>query len=241
MSSRPSAFDALMSGARAAAAKKKSQSQPQSSSPKKRKTLDSNSNLNPNPLKTIDSNITSSLSSEPANDTESVDVKDSVEAQEPATQELGNGGSAGSEVVPAAKKVRLVGSQEKIAELKKNVPLLKKKPGSFDPSLVACWEKGEPVPFLFLSLALDMIADETGRIVITDIVCNMLRTVIHTTPDDLVPVVYLSANRIAPAHEGLELGIGDASIIKALAEACGRTEAQIKNQYKVIIMGLFLF
>lgn len=83
-----------------------------------------------------------------------------------------------------------------------------------------------------------MIAEESGRIVITDIVCNLMRTVIHATPEDLVPVVYLSANRIAPAHEGLELGIGDASIIKALAEACGRTESQIKNQYKVI--GLFL-
>ncbi|RVW54203.1 DNA ligase 1 [Vitis vinifera] len=60
----------------------------------------------------------------------------------------------------------------------------------------------------------------------------MLRTVMHATPDDLVAVVYLSANRIAPAHEGLELGIGDASIIKALAEACGRKEEQIKSQYK---------
>lgn len=73
----------------------------------------------------------------------------------------------------------------------------------------------------------------------TDIVCNLLRTVIQSTPEDLVPVVYLSANRIAPAHEGLELGIGDASIIKALAEACGRTEQQIKIQYKVFCLFQF--
>lgn len=53
-----------------------------------------------------------------------------------------------------------------------------------------------------------------------------------TTPDDLVATVYLLANKIAPAHEGLELGIGDASIIKALSEAFGRTEAQVKKQYK---------
>ena len=66
------------------------------------------------------------------------------------------------------------------------------------------------------------------------IVCNMLRTVIQTSPDYLVLVVYLLANRIAPAHEGLELGIGDASIIIALDEACGCNEAQIRKQYKVM-------
>ena len=86
---------------------------------------------------------------------------------------------------------------------------------------------------MFLCLAFDLISNETGRIVITDIVCNMLRTVIDTTSDDLVATVYLAANKVAPAHEGLELGIGDASIIKALAEACGRTESQVKSQYKV--------
>ncbi|CAL5201958.1 unnamed protein product [Lathyrus oleraceus] len=79
-----------------------------------------------------------------------------------------------------------------------------------------------------------MIDAESGRIVMTDIVYNLLRTVIHVAPEDLVSVVYLSANRIAPAHAGLELGIGDASIIKALAEAYGRTEKQIENQYKEI-------
>ncbi|KAJ0078298.1 hypothetical protein Patl1_36947 [Pistacia atlantica] len=50
-----------------------------------------------------------------------------------------------------------------------------------------------------------MISNETGQIVITNIVCNMLRTVMDTTPEDLVAVVYLVANKIAPAHVGLIL------------------------------------
>ena len=54
-----------------------------------------------------------------------------------------------------------------------------------------------------------------------------------TSPEDLLPVVYLVANRIAPPHEGVEMGIGDATIIKALAEATGRKEAQVKSEYKV--------
>ena len=52
--------------------------------------------------------------------------------------------------------------------------------------------------------------------------------------DDLVPVVYLLANWIAPAHEGLELGTGNASVIKVLDETCGCNEAQIRKQYKVM-------
>lgn len=124
-------------------------------------------------------------------------------------------------------------ASERVAELKSKIPLLKNKAAEFDPKKVAFWGEGERVPFIFLCLAFDLISNETGRIVITDIVCNALRIVMNTTPDDLLAAVYLLANRIAPAHEGLELGIGDASIIKALAEACGRTEVQIKKQYKV--------
>lgn len=40
------------------------------------------------------------------------------------------------------------------------------------------------------------------------------RAVIATTPSDLLPMVYLCTNRVAPAHEGVELGIGDATLIK---------------------------
>lgn len=78
-----------------------------------------------------------------------------------------------------------------------------------------------------------VISDESGRLAMTNILCNVFRTVIVTTPKDLLAVVTLSANRIAPAHEGVELGIGDASIIKVLTEAYGRKDDQIKAQMKV--------
>lgn len=124
------------------------------------------------------------------------------------------------------KKPRVIDVDESIVQLRN-------KPVKFDPKTAAYWGEGERVPFLFLVRVFDEISKESGRILITEMVCNMLRTVISTTPDDLVAVVYLLANRIAPAHEGLELGIGDAAIIKALAEACGAKEAHIKKQYKV--------
>ena len=35
-----------------------------------------------------------------------------------------------------------------------------------------------------------------------------------TTPEDLLPTVYLCTNQVAPSHEGIELGIGDATLVK---------------------------
>ncbi|KAK5846948.1 DNA ligase 1 [Gossypium arboreum] len=217
MSTRPSAFDALMSNARRLAGKKSSSS---SSPTKKRKSPDSSPTQNPNPPKTVgstevkhDPEVSSDGIGKPINDSPKPDLDEAKKT-------------------PDSKKVKVGSTSERNAEMKGKIGLLKKKPADFDPNMVACWEKGERVPFLFLSLAFDLISNETGRIVITDIVCNMFRTVIATTPDDLVATVYLAANKVAPAHEGLELGIGDASIIKALAEACGRTESQVKSQYK---------
>ncbi|CAL0329057.1 unnamed protein product [Lupinus luteus] len=164
MSKPPSAFDALMSGARAAAKKK-----PPNSTTSSRKKRKSPPPPTPAPASTLN----------PSSNSKTLDSQDSVKHE------------------PPQKKLRNVSnssSQEKNAELRKLAPLLKKKPSEFKPSSVATWEKGDPVPFLFLSLAFDMISKESGRIVITDIVCNLLRTVIYSTPEDLIPVVYLSAN-----------------------------------------------
>ncbi|XXG45927.1 hypothetical protein AAC387_Pa02g0886 [Persea americana] len=109
---------------------------------------------------------------------------------------------------------------------------LRKKPIEFNPHSAAFWKDGEPVPFLFLARALDLISRERGRIAMTDIQCNVFRTIMATTPQDLIAAVYLSVPAIAPSHEGVELGIGEASLIKVLAEAYGRNEEHIKNQNK---------
>lgn len=137
-------------------------------------------------------------------------------------------------LVNESKREELVVKKRKMITPDESIVEIKKKAANFDPRKAAYWGDGERVPFMFVVKAFDVISKESGRIVITEIVTNMLRTVIETTPEDLLPVVYLAANKIAAAHDGMELGIGDASVIKALAEACGAKEAHIKKQYKVI-------
>lgn len=224
-----------MSGARAAAKKK-----PVNSSPKKRKALDSldpppkpSSSLALESTPAVESQCGSSIANlDNHGGTHLVKSEDAADLEETKLRQ-DNGGSVGPKNGPFANKTCASSVQERTAKLKSSIPELKKKAKDFNSKNVACWKEGERVPFLFLCLGFDMISEESSRITITDIVCNMLRTVMDTTPDDLVATVYLLANKIAPAHEGLELGIGDASIIKALSEAFGRTEAQVKKQYKV--------
>lgn len=106
--------------------------------------------------------------------------------------------------------------------------------GSFDLGKIVTWTAGERVPFSFLADTFNAIGDESKRLVITSMLVNAFRAVLATTPEDLLPMVYLCTNRVGPAHEGLELGLGDATLIKALAEATGKKEATIKSDYDTI-------
>jgi DNA ligase-1 len=67
---------------------------------------------------------------------------------------------------------------------------------------------------------------------LTTLQINCFRAIISTTPEDLLPAVYLCTNRVAPAHYGIELGIGEGILFKALAAATGRTEQRIKDALK---------
>ncbi|KAG8371261.1 hypothetical protein BUALT_Bualt13G0069200 [Buddleja alternifolia] len=232
-SSRPSAFDVLM--------KKKTPSQspsvrPKESSPRKRKapleiTQIPNSNPNgsnsrsPNsdPIENAAEEVQVTVENSNSNPIGGAHVENSLEN---SVKETGLKSTDTNKGLAVVKKQKVkISPDESLVELKK-------KAANFDVKRAVYWGEGERVPFMFVVKGLDAISKESGRIAITEIVCNMLRTVIETTPDDLLPVVYLLANRIASAHDGLELGIGDASIIKALAEACGAKEAHIKKQYK---------
>lgn len=63
----------------------------------------------------------------------------------------------------------------------------------------------------------------------TQILSNFFRSVIVLSPNDLLCSVYLCLNKVAPAFEGLELGVAETNIMKAIAQTTGRTLDQIKR------------
>ncbi|XP_015114979.1 DNA ligase 1 [Diachasma alloeum] len=106
---------------------------------------------------------------------------------------------------------------------------------SYDPSAdkyhpidSACWKRGEKVPYIALTRTLELIEKTSARLKMVEILANFFRSVIVLTPDDLLASVYLCLNQLAPAYEGVELGIAETTLIKAIAQCTGRTMAQIK-------------
>ena len=86
------------------------------------------------------------------------------------------------------------------------------------------------MPYLDLSRTLAAVEETSGRLKIVELLANYFRSVMVLTPEDLLPSVYLCLNRLAPAYEGLELGVGETVIIRALAQATGRNAIQIKSE-----------
>ncbi|MPC75152.1 DNA ligase 1 [Portunus trituberculatus] len=84
------------------------------------------------------------------------------------------------------------------------------------------------MPYLALAKTLEAIEETSGRLKIVEILANFLRSVIVLSPDDFLFCVYLCLNKVAPAFEGLELRIGDTILIRAIAQASGRSPEKIK-------------
>jgi len=99
------------------------------------------------------------------------------------------------------------------------------------PRATASWQPGQSVPYSFLSDTFEKIEQTTKRLEIVRLLVECFRTILDTTPDDLLPAVYLCVNQVGPAHEGMELGIGDAILVKALANVSGSDVSKIKKQY----------
>lgn len=96
------------------------------------------------------------------------------------------------------------------------------------------WKDGKPVPYKFLADAFSKVEEISGRLQIQAILSDVFRNIIVSTPEDLVPAIYLCVNKLAPAHEGVELGIGESILLKALSQGTGKTVSALKTMYKEI-------
>ena len=103
--------------------------------------------------------------------------------------------------------------------------------GSFHPIKDATWKAGAPVPYRAICDVFEKIEATTKRLEIQEMLCNLFRSVIALTPDDLLATVYLACNSVAPGFENVELGIGEALLKKAIVQTTGTDLKFIQKSY----------
>jgi DNA ligase-1 len=96
------------------------------------------------------------------------------------------------------------------------------------------WKPGEPVPYAALCTTFSLIEMTTKRLIIAAHCSLFLRQVLRLTPDDLLPTILLMINKLAADFAGIELGIGESLIMKAIGETTGRSLQVIKQDQKEI-------
>ena len=96
------------------------------------------------------------------------------------------------------------------------------------------WKAGEPVPYAALCETFSLIEMTTKRLEISAHASLFLQQVLRLTPNDLLPTVLLMINKLAADYAGIELGIGESLIIKAISESTGRPLAVTKADHQKI-------
>ena len=101
------------------------------------------------------------------------------------------------------------------------------------------WKAGDPVPYAALCTTFSLVEMTTKRLEISAHCSLFLRQVLRLTPDDLLPTIQLMINKLAADYAGIELGIGESLIMKAIGESTGRNLAIIKaDQAEIGDLGL---
>ncbi|XP_065848576.1 DNA ligase 6 isoform X2 [Euphorbia lathyris] len=101
----------------------------------------------------------------------------------------------------------------------------------YKPIQHACWRIGEHAPYIHLARTFDLVEAEKGKIKATSMLCNMFRSLLALSPEDVLPAVYLCTNKIAADHQNIELNIGGSLFTSALEEACGTKRSKIRDMY----------
>ncbi|KAI9670619.1 MAG: hypothetical protein M1831_005839 [Alyxoria varia] len=101
------------------------------------------------------------------------------------------------------------------------------------------WKAGDAVPYAALCTTFSKIEMTTKRLEITALCSQFLVQVLRLTPDDLLSTVLLMVNKLAADYAGIELGIGESLIMKAIGETTGRSLQIIKaDQQEIGDLGL---
>ena len=96
------------------------------------------------------------------------------------------------------------------------------------------WKAGDPVPYAALCATFSLIEMTTKRLQISAHCSLFLQQVLRLTPNDLLPTVQLMINKVAADYAGIELGIGESLIIKAISESTGRPLSVTKADHQKI-------
>ncbi|ETW87187.1 hypothetical protein HETIRDRAFT_377982 [Heterobasidion irregulare TC 32-1] len=98
------------------------------------------------------------------------------------------------------------------------------------------WKVGDPVPYAALAKTFALIEATTKRLEKTSLLTSLLLLVIQRSKegdtDSLLRTVYLCINRLSPDYIGIELGIGESILVKAIGESTGRSLPAIKAELK---------
>ncbi|KAL1192368.1 DNA ligase 6 [Cardamine amara subsp. amara] len=107
-------------------------------------------------------------------------------------------------------------------------------PEKYKPDEHACWREGQPAPYIHLVRTFASVEGEKGKIKAMSMLCNMFRSLLALSPEDVLPAVYLCTNKIAADHENIELNIGGSLISFALEEACGISRSTVREMYNTM-------
>ncbi|RYO56013.1 DNA ligase 3 [Alternaria tenuissima] len=114
-----------------------------------------------------------------------------------------------------------------------NIPFdqspLEFEPAKYIPELKKHWvNDGGHATYALLTRCFILVNSTTSRIRIVDTLVNLIRTIVESDPDSLLPAVWLATNAISPPYIDLELGLGGSAISKALKKVCGLDNAGLK-------------
>ncbi|KAF8140277.1 ATP-dependent DNA ligase [Boletus edulis] len=98
------------------------------------------------------------------------------------------------------------------------------------------WKIGAPVPYAALTKTFSLIEATTKRLEKTSLLTSFFLLVIRRSAKgdthSLLQAVYLCIKKLSPDYVGVELGIGESLLVKAISESTGRSLAVVKADLK---------